>query len=62
MDNQRSDSGGSGQEPEAAQSDIDEGLHVGFVNVDEFEERALETHKHGRRHSTSQHLDLDQAE
>ena len=63
MDEQRRQGGTSDGVPEAGQSDIDEGLHVGFVEVEEFEERALETHKHGRRHSSSpQHIDLNQEE
>jgi len=62
MDEQRRQGGTSDGVPEAGQNDIDEGLHVGFVDVEEFEERALETHKHGRRHSGSQHIDLDQEE
>jgi excisionase family DNA binding protein len=44
---------------ENAQADLDEGLHVGFVEVEEFEERArTETHRHGRRGVPGQHIDL----
>jgi hypothetical protein len=42
--------------------DVDEGLHVGFIEADEFEERVrLETHRHERSHDRS-HVDLTQEE
>jgi hypothetical protein len=62
MDDQGSEKTASSQDPEAPPSDLDEGLHVGFVTAEEFEQRVVETHKHGRRHVTSQHIYLDQDE
>lgn len=57
MDNDRSREANRGTE--GAMSDMDEGLHVGFISADEFENRArTETHRHGSRQERSQHIDL----
>ena len=53
---------GAGEEDSPAMSDVDEGLHVGFIGAEEFEERArLEMHRHERIRDRS-HVDLTQEE
>jgi excisionase family DNA binding protein len=53
---------GAGEKDNPAMSDVDEGLHVGFIGAEEFEERArLEMHRHERSHDRS-HVDLTQEE
>lgn len=45
-----------------ALGDVDEGLHVGFIDAEEFEERVrLETHRYERSRDRS-HVDLTQEE
>ena len=63
MDEQKEKATGTGPS-DGPMSDMDEGPHVGFISSDEFEERAVETHTHARRHDTSHHtrIDLDQEE
>jgi excisionase family DNA binding protein len=60
MNEQREDRTGENDTP--ALTDVDEGLHVGFIGAEEFEERArLEMHRHERIRDRS-HVDLTQEE
>ena len=52
----------AGDDDRPRMSDVDEGLHVGFIDADGFEERVrLEMHNYERSRDRS-HVDLTQAE
>ena len=52
----------AGEDDRPVLKDVDEGLHVGFIGAEEFEERALlEMHRHERSHDRS-HVNLEQEE
>ena len=60
--NEQQQPGRAADEDRARLTDVDEGLHVGFIGADAFEERVrLEMHRYERSRDRS-HVDLTQEE